>query len=171
MLIVIKCYEKISDQKTSIYDLCFYDGNIDYCKIEEKQTRKSVIRTLRFNLKEYPKDTFLLTNQFDYLFTYITERFQDNSTVRVFVKSCDTGNHAIYQIEEEQKTIISLREIKKAQLESAAVGRGCQYSLLDTLNFQAAPFYQKFRYEKKWVQENYPKTGCKYFMVKHLLPA
>lgn len=53
-------------------------------------------------------------------------------------------------------------------LESEAIKRGCQFSLLDTLNFQARPFYEKFGYQVKWVQENYPQTGCKYFMVKIL---
>ena len=56
------------------------------------------------------------------------------------------------------------------KLESAAALRGCAYSLLDTLNFQAQPFYEKFGYQTKWVQENYPQKGCKYFMTKNLQP-
>jgi GNAT superfamily N-acetyltransferase len=55
------------------------------------------------------------------------------------------------------------------ELESAAKGRGCSLSMLDTLNFQAMPFYKKYGYITKWVQENYPKSGCKYFMVKELI--
>ncbi|NQZ23536.1 MAG: GNAT family N-acetyltransferase [Colwellia sp.] len=54
------------------------------------------------------------------------------------------------------------------QLENTAKARGCTHSMLDTLNFQAMPFYQKYGYETQWVQENYPATGCKYFMVKTL---
>jgi len=54
------------------------------------------------------------------------------------------------------------------ELEMAGKKRGCQKCLLDTLNFQAMPFYQKYGYETQWVQEGYPKTGCKYFMVKSL---
>ena len=53
-------------------------------------------------------------------------------------------------------------------LESAAVARGCKFALLDTLNFQARPFYERFGYKVQWVQNNYPKDGCKYFMVKEL---
>lgn len=53
-------------------------------------------------------------------------------------------------------------------LESAARARGCRYSLLDTLNFQARPFYEKFGYRLAWTQNNYPENGCKYFMVKDL---
>jgi len=53
-------------------------------------------------------------------------------------------------------------------IESAAKARGCIKCLLDTLNFQAMPFYQKHGYTTQWVQEGYPKTGCKYFMVKAL---
>ena len=52
--------------------------------------------------------------------------------------------------------------------EEAGKMRGCNKCLLDTLNFQAMPFYQKHGYETQWVQEGYPKTGCKYFMVKQL---
>ena len=55
------------------------------------------------------------------------------------------------------------------ELESAVIGRGCSLSMLDTLNFQAMPFYKKYGYITKWVQENYPKSGCKYFMVKELI--
>ena len=53
-------------------------------------------------------------------------------------------------------------------MEGAARARGCQSCLLDTLNFQAMPFYQKHGYQTQWVQENYPKTGCRYYMVKQL---
>lgn len=51
-----------------------------------------------------------------------------------------------------------------ASLEAAAIKRGCKYSLLDTLNFQARPFYEKFGYKVQWTQAN----GTKYFMVKEL---
>ncbi len=53
-------------------------------------------------------------------------------------------------------------------LEETAIKRGCKFVLLDTLNFQARPFYEKHGYEVKWTQQNYPKDGCKYFMVKEL---
>lgn len=52
--------------------------------------------------------------------------------------------------------------------ELAARERGCQFALLDTLNFQARPFYEKHGYKVEWTQENYPKDGCKYFMTKLL---
>jgi GNAT superfamily N-acetyltransferase len=55
------------------------------------------------------------------------------------------------------------------ELECAAKNRGCTLSMLDTLNFQAMPFYKKYGYKTKWIQESYPKTGCKYFMVKELI--
>jgi ribosomal protein S18 acetylase RimI-like enzyme len=53
-------------------------------------------------------------------------------------------------------------------IEVAAKTRGCDQCLLETLNFQAMPFYKKHGYEIQWTQENYPKTGCKYFMLKTL---
>jgi len=54
------------------------------------------------------------------------------------------------------------------EIEFAAKQRGCVKCLLDTLNFQAMPFYEKHGYQTQWIQENYPKTGCKYFMLKEL---
>jgi ribosomal protein S18 acetylase RimI-like enzyme len=53
-------------------------------------------------------------------------------------------------------------------LETAAQDRGCRHVLLETLNFQARPFYEKHGYRVEWTQKNYPKDGCKYFMVKDL---
>lgn len=54
------------------------------------------------------------------------------------------------------------------EIERAGKKRGCVKCLLDTLNFQAMPFYEKHGYQTQWVQKDYPKTGSKYFMVKHL---
>jgi GNAT superfamily N-acetyltransferase len=56
-----------------------------------------------------------------------------------------------------------------SELEKAAINRGCKFSLLDTLNFQARPFYEKFGYKVQWTQDHYPKEGCKIFMVKNLV--
>jgi len=53
-------------------------------------------------------------------------------------------------------------------IEKAAINRGCKKSLLDTLHFQAMPFYQQFGYTVEWTQQGYPRTGCKYFMSKIL---
>ncbi|CCQ12624.1 acetyltransferase, GNAT family [Pseudoalteromonas luteoviolacea B = ATCC 29581] len=46
--------------------------------------------------------------------------------------------------------------------------RGCQFALLDTLEFQAKPFYEKHGYQVQWVQSDYPLHGAKYFMTKEL---
>ena len=53
-------------------------------------------------------------------------------------------------------------------IENAGKARGCISVVLDTLNFQAKPFYEKYGYQVQWVQENYPKTGAKYYMTKQL---
>lgn len=52
------------------------------------------------------------------------------------------------------------------KIEQAAQQRGCKKCLLDTLDFQAMPFYKKQGYRIEWIQKDYPKTGCKYFMSK-----
>lgn len=54
------------------------------------------------------------------------------------------------------------------KMEQAGKKRNCKKCLLDTLNFQAMPFYERHGYEIQWIQEGYPKEGCKYFMVKDL---
>jgi GNAT superfamily N-acetyltransferase len=54
------------------------------------------------------------------------------------------------------------------EIEDVGKKRGCIKCLLDTLNFQAMPFYEKYGYKTQWTQQDYPKTGCKYFMVKEL---
>ena len=55
-----------------------------------------------------------------------------------------------------------------AEAEAIARQRGCSLSLLDTLDFQARPFYEKQGYVVQWTQAQYPIEGCKYFMVKQL---
>lgn len=55
-----------------------------------------------------------------------------------------------------------------AHVEATGKSRGCVKCILDTLDFQAKPFYERHGYEVQWTQEGYPKTGCKYFMVKEL---
>lgn len=54
------------------------------------------------------------------------------------------------------------------KMEQAAKARGCNKALLDTLNFQAMPFYEKHGYQIQWTQQGYPKTGCRYYMMKQL---
>lgn len=54
------------------------------------------------------------------------------------------------------------------EFEASGKKRGCTKCLLDTLNFQAMPFYEKHGYKTEWIQQGYPKTGCKYFMSKSL---
>ncbi|QYK00556.1 GNAT family N-acetyltransferase [Shewanella psychrotolerans] len=54
------------------------------------------------------------------------------------------------------------------EAEHIAKERGCIYAILDTLNFQAKPFYESRGYQLQWTLEAYPATGCKYFMTKAL---
>ncbi|MDN0081845.1 GNAT family N-acetyltransferase [Crenobacter sp. SG2305] len=53
-------------------------------------------------------------------------------------------------------------------LEGRACERGCRFVLLDTLGFQARPFYERHGYRVEWEQPAYPRDGCKYFMSKTL---
>ena len=56
-----------------------------------------------------------------------------------------------------------------SEAESIARSRGCRYVILDTLEFQAKPFYQRHGYHVAWVQQDYPfDGGAKYFMTKAL---
>ena len=53
-------------------------------------------------------------------------------------------------------------------LELAAKERGAKISQLDTLDFQAKPFYEKKGYSVKYQMDNYPLGGSRYFMEKVL---
>ena len=56
-----------------------------------------------------------------------------------------------------------------AEAEAIARDRGCRYVILDTLNFQARPFYQRQGYCLQWTQSDYPFAGGeKYYMTKTL---
>ena len=55
-----------------------------------------------------------------------------------------------------------------ASMEAKARERGCVEVLLDTLDFQAQPFYLRHGYQVVWTQQVYPQTGCKFFMTKQL---
>ncbi len=53
--------------------------------------------------------------------------------------------------------------------EQIARDRGCCFVVLDTLDFQARPFYEKYGYQLQWTQQDYPFAGgAKYFMSKVL---
>ncbi|WP_076925563.1 GNAT family N-acetyltransferase [Pseudoalteromonas sp. EB27] len=53
-------------------------------------------------------------------------------------------------------------------LEQAAIELGATTAQLDTLDFQAKPFYEKRGYSVKYQLNNYPRSGTRYFMEKPL---
>ena len=55
-----------------------------------------------------------------------------------------------------------------AAAETIAKERGCSFVILDTLDFQARPFYEQHGYQVQWTQPDYPFTGAKHFMTKLL---
>lgn len=54
------------------------------------------------------------------------------------------------------------------ELELAAVEHGAIVAQLDTLDFQAKPFYEKNGYRVTYQMNNYPLDGTRYFMEKVL---
>ncbi|GAB2661847.1 GNAT family N-acetyltransferase [Vibrio panuliri] len=54
-------------------------------------------------------------------------------------------------------------------LESHAVSEGCKSALVDTLSFQAKPFYEKQGYKCQMVLENYPMDSSLSFLTKSLV--
>jgi GNAT superfamily N-acetyltransferase len=56
-------------------------------------------------------------------------------------------------------------------LENAAIEMGAVQAQLDTLDFQAKPFYEKRGYQVKYQLNNYPLSGTRYFMEKPLVAA
>ena len=53
-------------------------------------------------------------------------------------------------------------------LEQASIELGATTAQLDTLDFQAKPFYEKRGYSVKYQLNNYPRSGTRYFMEKPL---
>ena len=54
------------------------------------------------------------------------------------------------------------------RLEKYAQSQGCTSSLVDTLSFQAKPFYEKHGYQCQMVLENYPLDSSLAFLTKSL---
>jgi GNAT superfamily N-acetyltransferase len=57
-----------------------------------------------------------------------------------------------------------------AELERAAVARGCTRAHLDTFSFQARPFYERLGYRVFGVLDDYPSGQQRFFMEKTLAP-
>ena len=64
-----------------------------------------------------------------------------------------------------------LAESLLTSLENAAIEMGAVQAQLDTLDFQAKPFYEKRGYQVKYQLNNYPLNGTRYFMEKPLVAA
>ncbi|EGU40955.1 GNAT family N-acetyltransferase [Vibrio splendidus] len=54
------------------------------------------------------------------------------------------------------------------RLEDYAQSQGCTSSLVDTLSFQAKPFYEKHGYQCQMVLDNYPLDSSLTFLTKSL---
>ena len=52
--------------------------------------------------------------------------------------------------------------------ENESRNRGCKYSFVDTFNFQAPKFYEKYGYKEVFALEEYPYTGERYYYTKEL---
>lgn len=52
--------------------------------------------------------------------------------------------------------------------EAEAQNRKCKYVFLDTFSFQAPDFYKKHGYQERFVLENYPLTGKRFYYTKEL---
>ena len=61
---------------------------------------------------------------------------------------------------------IGSKILKMAERESKE--RGCKYSFVDTFNFQAPKFYEKYDYKEVFALKKYPYTGERYYYTKEL---
>ena len=61
---------------------------------------------------------------------------------------------------------IGSKILKMAERESKE--RGCKYSFVDTFNFQAPKFYEKYGYKEVFALKKYPYTGERYYYIKEL---
>lgn len=54
------------------------------------------------------------------------------------------------------------------KVEAYAKDFGCNPAVVNTLSFQAKPFYEKHGYIVMYTQKNYPKTSSRYYLEKDL---
>jgi GNAT superfamily N-acetyltransferase len=54
------------------------------------------------------------------------------------------------------------------ELEAQAKTRKCIYAFVDTLEFQAKPFYEKLGYKLVFKQSHYPVDGARFYLTKRL---
>ncbi len=66
-----------------------------------------------------------------------------------------------------QKTGMGTKLLRS--LEDHAVSVGCTKALVDTLSFQARPFYEKHGYQCQMTLEDYPKDAQLHFLTKSLV--
>lgn len=69
--------------------------------------------------------------------------------------------------EEYRKSGLGSKLLQEA--EKIAMNEQCNIGFVNTLSFQAKPFYEKHGYEVKYVQKNYPIVNSRYFMEKELV--
>ncbi|WKE67276.1 GNAT family N-acetyltransferase [Gallaecimonas kandeliae] len=55
-----------------------------------------------------------------------------------------------------------------AAMETAARQRGCTKAFLDTLDFQARPFYERHGYVLAFTLDHYPLDGARHYLTKDL---
>ncbi|MEA5029063.1 MAG: GNAT family N-acetyltransferase [Sphaerochaeta associata] len=55
-----------------------------------------------------------------------------------------------------------------ARAEAYAKDFGCKTAVVNTMSFQAKPFYEKNEYVLMYTQKNYPKTSSRYYLEKKL---
>lgn len=55
-----------------------------------------------------------------------------------------------------------------ARAEAYAKDFGCKTAVVNTMSFQAKPFYEKNEYFLMYTQKNYPKTSSRYYLEKKL---
>ena len=56
------------------------------------------------------------------------------------------------------------------EAERVALRRGCRYAHVDTMSFQALPFYERHGYAVFGVLDDLPDGHCRYFLKKELRP-
>ena len=54
------------------------------------------------------------------------------------------------------------------QAESEAKNRNCRFAFVNTYQFQAPAFYQKYGYKKVFTMKDYPYTGQRHYYQKEL---
>ena len=133
--------------------------------IVSEDPSKNVVSEIQDNLKEY-NSTFLSDVKEGEIACYIND---DCNNKIAGIVGRFRGNWLLldYLWVSEKYKNKGLGSKLLQKIEELAENQGCKSVFLDTFNFQANEFYEKFGYENALILQNFPVKDQLHYMIKH----